>query len=211
MQEFIGPTVSFSDKRQFREQFCLHLVREGIVINFILYVLDTCMVRLTPCVYGLRTIHSLFTRNLQRLLMTTVFPTLPPWCSSCLVWFTTWTDPPLATWLVDCTCVCVVTCTHTLQTHTPYPIHLWKSVLYNACSSHKSPSIYRVRISLVSSWHVVVCSAGVVWRWKVPSTRTGSNCGHTHCRPAQTSCRCGTGTCVVQAITKCSNTSCVLV
>ena len=48
-QEFIGPTVSFSDKRQFRERFCSHLVREGIVINFILYVLDTCMVRLTFC------------------------------------------------------------------------------------------------------------------------------------------------------------------
>lgn len=151
MQEFIGPTVSFSDKRQFREQFCLHLVREGIVINFILYVLDTCMVRLTLYVYGLRTIHSLFTRNLQRLLMTTVLPTLPPWCSSCLVWFMTWTGPPSATWLVDCTCVCsYIADSHTLS-HTPYPTHLRKSVLYNACSSHKSPSIYRVRISLMSS------------------------------------------------------------
>jgi hypothetical protein len=43
LKEFIGPTVSFSDKRQFREEFCVHLVREGIVINFIHYVLDTCM------------------------------------------------------------------------------------------------------------------------------------------------------------------------
>ncbi|CAI8052278.1 Vacuolar protein sorting-associated protein 51 homolog [Geodia barretti] len=42
LKAFIEPTVSFSDKRQFRETFCLCLVREGIVISFINHVLDTC-------------------------------------------------------------------------------------------------------------------------------------------------------------------------
>lgn len=44
-QAFIEPTVSFSDKKQFRQHFCLRLVREGIVISFINHVLDTCHVR----------------------------------------------------------------------------------------------------------------------------------------------------------------------
>lgn len=151
IQEFIGPTVSFSDKRQFREQFCVHLVREGIVINFIHYVLDTCMVRLTihvlyihlhvqyMCIncshfYIFRVAYMymyvymppvIHCRNLQRLLMTTVHLILPLWCSFCLVWFTTWTDPPSATWLADCTCAC--TCTHTADSQ--YPTYFRGSTL----------------------------------------------------------------------------------
>lgn len=43
-QEFLEGNVAFSMKADFREEFCMKNVREGVVIHFISYVLDTCKV-----------------------------------------------------------------------------------------------------------------------------------------------------------------------
>ena len=47
-------------------------------------------------------------------------------------------------------------------------------------------------VSRVRHTCVCVCT-GIIWRREVPTTRAGSDCGHTHCRAAQTSWRGCTG------------------
>ena len=44
VREFIGPTVAFAMGREFRREFCLRNVRAGIVMEYIKFVLDSCMV-----------------------------------------------------------------------------------------------------------------------------------------------------------------------
>lgn len=43
VKEFIGSTVTFATRAEFREEFCLTRVRSGVVMGFIQFVLDTCM------------------------------------------------------------------------------------------------------------------------------------------------------------------------
>ena len=48
IQEFIEPTVAFSMRHEFREEFCMRNIRAGIVMYFIEFVLNTCQVRRLP-------------------------------------------------------------------------------------------------------------------------------------------------------------------
>ena len=44
------PTVSFSMRRDFREEFCITNVRSQVVLGFINFVLETCQVCVCVCV-----------------------------------------------------------------------------------------------------------------------------------------------------------------
>ncbi len=44
VQEFLEGNVAFSMKPDFRQEFCMKNVREGVAVKFINYVLDTCKV-----------------------------------------------------------------------------------------------------------------------------------------------------------------------
>ena len=43
-QEFIEPTVSFSMRPDFREEYCKTNIRANVVMQFVTYVLDMCKV-----------------------------------------------------------------------------------------------------------------------------------------------------------------------